>query len=64
MTHVVPEFKDVPVYFKLPEKKVDYMGNIREIEDDIDRMLLEEGYRGWRDDRPLNNNRRRRYKSS
>jgi hypothetical protein len=44
----VPEFRDVPVYFKLPEKKEDYMMNVREIESDIDRMLREEGYEGWR----------------
>ena len=57
--HIVPEFRDVPVYFKLPEKKEDYMMNVREIENDIDRMLREEGYEGWRGEN-LRGSRRRR----
>lgn len=47
MVHKVPEFKDVPVYFKLPEKEEDYAMNVRDIENDIDRMLREQGYEGF-----------------
>ena len=36
------------------------MMNVRDIEDDIDRMLREEGYEGWRGEN-LRGNRRRRH---